>query len=93
LRVVWIVTVVVWLTMSLFYWPFWLAQADKRLVTTYLNCGRFLLLNPVTSIVLALVDALLIGVSLVSALPIVAGLICWLALIGVVAVRQGIARK
>jgi hypothetical protein len=93
LRVIWAITTATWLIMNLFYWPFWLAQADKSMRLTYFNCLKFLALNPLAAVVFALAVAGLLYVSLVTALPIAAGLMCWLGLIGVVAVRQAIARR
>jgi hypothetical protein len=41
LRMVWVVALVLWGSLNLFYWPFWLAQDDKSMWNTYANCGRF----------------------------------------------------
>jgi uncharacterized membrane protein YesL len=90
LRTIWIITSFLWLTMNLLYWPFWLAQEDKRMRTVYQNCGRFLLINPGPSLVLGLFALLLALVSMASAIPLVAGLMAWLALLGVSAVRQSL---
>lgn len=91
LRLLWIAGLTMWLMLNLFYWPFWLAQADKSLRTTYANCGRFLLRHPLSAVFLTAVSVALTVVSLVTTLPFTLGLICWLALLGVVAVEESLA--
>ena len=36
-----VVTMLVWLGLNLFYWPFYLASADRSWRNTYANYGRF----------------------------------------------------
>ena len=93
LRLLWIGGLTIWLMLNLFYWPFWLAQADKSLRTTYANCARFLLRHPLSALFLTAVSVALTAVSLITTLPFTLGLICWLALMGVVAVQQSLALK
>lgn len=91
LRVVWIGGLVVWGSLNLFYWPFWLAQADKSMRTTYANCGRFLLLNVWQGPLLVLVCVALAVVSVVTTLPFTLALMVWLALLAETAVRQSLS--
>jgi uncharacterized membrane protein YesL len=90
LRLVWFVGLGLWVALNLFYWPFWLAQEDRSMRTTYANCGRFLLLNPGPAAVLVLLCLLLALFSVVTTLPFTLALACWLALIGVTAVQRAL---
>jgi uncharacterized membrane protein YesL len=93
LRVIWGVTLFVWFGLNLFYWPFWLAQEDKSLRTTYANSARFFLLNPATGPLLVVFSLLLSVVSLVLTLPFTLALACWLACIGTVAVQHSLEQR
>ena len=76
--------------LNLFYWPLWLAAEDKSIRNTYANCARFWLLHPVAALVLfavCLVAALLL---MPFALPIVLGVVFWIALVAETAVRQSL---
>lgn len=91
LRLLWIAVLTVWLALNFSYWPFWLAQGDRSLVTTYRNCGRFLLLHPGLSLALIVFALTLATASLVLTLPFTLALMCWLALLGLVAVESSLA--
>lgn len=92
LRVVWFVGLLVWLGLNLFYWPFWLRADDPSLRTTYANCARFWLFHPGTALILYLV-CLIVGLaSLPFALPIVLGIVFWIALVAETAVRRSLER-
>ena len=90
LRLIWLLSLTIWLALNLFYWPFWLAQADRSMRTTYANCGRFLLLNPWPALLLIAFSGLLAAISIVTILPFSLALICWLALIGIAAVQRSL---
>ena len=90
LRVVWLVGLVVWLALNLFYWPFYLAAADRSWRNTYANCGRFWLLHPLTALVLFAVCLTIGVVALPFALPIVLGVAFWIALVAETAVRRSL---
>ena len=90
LRPLWALGALFWLALNLFYWPFWLAQEDKRMRVTYTNCVRFLLLNTWPALVLIALCGLLAVVSFLTAAPLGLALMCWLALIGVAAVQQSL---
>ncbi len=90
LRVVWLVGLVVWLALNLFYWPFYLAAEDRSLRNTYANVGRFWLLHPVTALVLFVVCLVIGVIALPFALPIVLGVVFWLALVAETAVRRSL---
>ena len=90
LRLVWGTALTIWLMMNLFYWPFWLGQEDKSWRTTMANCGRFLLLNPGTALVLFIFCAILMTVSVLITVPLVAGAVCLLALVGITAVQRAL---
>ena len=86
----WLAALLVWLGLNLFYWPFYLASADRSWRNTYANCARFWLLHPLTAAVL-LVVALVVGVAAVSTLlPVVLGAAFWLALVAETAVRRSL---
>lgn len=93
LRLLWGLTLVAWFGLNLFYWPFWLAQEDKSLRTTYANAARFFLLNPSAALLLTALSILLTLASLILTLPFTLALACWLASIGTVAVHQSLERK
>lgn len=91
LRLAWIGALTVWTAVNLFYWPFWLEQEKKSVRTALANSGRFLLLHPLTAVVLVFVCGLLLAVSTLTVVPLVLGAVCWVALVGVLAVRQSLA--
>jgi len=86
LRLAWGSIATLWFALNLFYWPFWLAQADRRLVTTLRNALLMFLKAPAFGLTLLLVCAALVLVSVAVTLPFAATLMSWLALIGVLAV-------
>ena len=90
LRVVWLVGLVIWLALNLFYWPFYLAAEDRSLRNTYANGGRFWLLHPATALVLFVVCLAVGVVALPFALPIVLGVVFWIALVAETAVRRSL---
>lgn len=92
LRFVWVVALVIWGSLNLFYWPFWLAQSDKSIRTTYANCGRFLLLNLWQAPLLVLFCTLLALVSVLTTLPFSLALVVWLALLGGTAVQHSMMK-
>jgi uncharacterized membrane protein YesL len=90
LRWVWLAVLLVWLGLNLFYWPFYLAATDRSLRNTYANCARFWLLSPATAAVLTVV-AVVVGIAGVSTLlPVVLGVVFWLALAAEMAVSQSL---
>ncbi|MBK8902749.1 MAG: hypothetical protein IPM53_16285 [Anaerolineaceae bacterium] len=91
LRMVWLVVLVLWGSLNLFYWPFWLEQDDRSMWTTYANCGRFLLLNIWQTPLLLLVCALLTVLSVATTLPFTLALMVWLGLLAGTAVRHSLA--
>ena len=93
LRWLWVVVLLVWLGLNLFYWPFYLAAADRSWRNTYANCARFWLLHPLTGVVLLAV-AVVVGVAAVSTLlPVILGAVFWLALVAETAVRRSLGLK
>jgi hypothetical protein len=90
LRMVWVVALVLWGSLNLFYWPFWLAQDDKSMWNTYANCGRFLLLNIWQTPLLLLVCAVLTVLSVAATLPFTMALMVWLGLLAGTAVRHSL---
>ena len=92
-RLIWGVTMVAWFGLNLFYWPFWLAQDDTSLRTTYANSARFFLLNPVSGPILVILALILTVASLVLTLPFTLALACWLASIATVAVQHSLQQR
>jgi uncharacterized membrane protein YesL len=90
LRLLWGGILIVWVVLTFFYWPFWLAQEDKSLKTTYANCGRFLLLNPFPAVTLVVLGVVLLLLSLVTTLPFFLAVMGWLSLLGVTAVEMSL---
>ena len=93
LRFIWLLVLTIWLGLNLVYWPFWLAQTDKSLRNTYANCGRFLLLNPLSGLGLTAVSALALFVSIFTILPFVLGSMAYVALVGVTAVQHSLLMR
>lgn len=92
MRVVWLVVLLIVLSLNLFYWPFFLAANNKSMRNNYANCARFWLLHPGTAAVLFLV-AVVAGVMAVSwILPIILGIVFWMALVTQTAVSRSLAR-
>ncbi|MCD4671266.1 MAG: hypothetical protein K8R77_01270 [Anaerolineaceae bacterium] len=91
LRLVWGMLLAAWSALNLFYWPFWLNQKDKSLRVTYANCGRFFLLNPLPATILAFFCVALMTVSVLLTVPLVAGAVCLLALVGITAIQNSLA--
>lgn len=92
LRVLWFVGLLAWLGLNLFYWPFWLRASDRTLRNTYANCLRFWLFHPVTALVLFLVFLVAGLICLPFALPIVLGVVFWIALSAETAVGLSLER-
>jgi uncharacterized membrane protein YesL len=90
LRLLWSAIALVWFAMNLFYWPFWLAQSDRRMVNTLRNSLVLMLKVPGFALTLTVISALLIAVSVLITLPLAIGLMAWLALIGVLAVDEAL---
>ena len=92
LRLVWITIGLLWFGMSLFYWPFWLAQADRRVSVTLRNSALFMARRPGVTLILVLSGlAVAVGSTLIT-LPLVVALMAWLALLGTVAVNDELRR-
>ena len=86
LRLAWGGIGLMWLAVNLFYWPFWLAQSDRRLTTTLRNGLLLVAKSPVFSLTLLAFSAVLVIGSALITLPLAAALMAWLALIGTFAV-------
>jgi uncharacterized membrane protein YesL len=93
LRLAWGAIAVVWCAANLYYWPFWLAQHDRRLTVTLRNALVFLLRSPGLALTLAAVSAGLEVVAVATTLPLAAGLMVWLALIATQAVDAALLRS
>jgi hypothetical protein len=90
LRTVWGLVALLWLGANLFYWPFWLVQTDRRLLTTYRNSFVHLLKNPGLSFSLLAICIALVVLGTILVVPLVMVLISWLALIGVLSVEEAL---
>ena len=90
LRFIWAFLLILWIMFNLYYWPFWLAQEDKSMRTTYANCGRFLLLNPWPALIITLICSLMLIVSVLTIIPLLIGAVAWLILVGVTAVNRSL---
>lgn len=92
LRIVWALLLILWLMLNLYFWPFWLAQEDKSLRTTYANCARFLVLNPWPVLIISFICTLFLVVSAALVLPLLVGTVSWLSLAGTTAVQRSLAQ-
>lgn len=91
LRLFWGVIAVVWFMLNLFYWPFWLAQADKSLKTTYQNTFRFFVLHSWTVLAVTGVAAIVMVLSVLYILPLTIGGVVLVMIVAVTAVAQSMA--
>jgi uncharacterized membrane protein YesL len=92
LRLAWGTIATLWFAVNLFYWPFWLAETDRRLGITLRNGLLLYLKAPGFGLVLLLVCGALIAASVLTTLPLAMALMSWLALIGVLAVDTALHR-
>jgi hypothetical protein len=88
LRTVWGLVALLWLGANLFYWPFWLVQTDRRLITTFRNSFILLLKKPGLGLSLLAISITFAVVGTILVVPLVVVLISWIALIGVLAVEE-----
>ena len=93
MRLLWGMIAFIWFSLNLFYWPFWLAQSDRRMLNTYRNSLVLLLKMPLFSLILTAISAFLIMASVMLSLPLVAVLMAWLALIGVLTVDEALKEQ
>lgn len=91
-RLIWGMVAVGWLAVNIFYWPFWLVQATPGIRPTLFNGLLILAKRPIFALIIVLLT-LLIGVGgALLTLPLAAVSMAWIALIGVLAVEEEIAR-
>lgn len=93
LRVVWFLGLMAWLGLNMFYWPFWLEAVDRTMRNTYANSIRFWLLHPATALVLFLICLAVGLICLPFALPIVLGVVFWMAMVAETAVRRSLEQQ
>lgn len=92
LRLVWLAGLLLWLGLNLFYWSLWHAADDKSMRNTYANCARFWLMHPGTALVLLAVSLAVAVLLMPFALPIVLGVVFWIALAAETAVRRSLEK-
>ena len=92
LRAAWGTIALGWFALSLFYWPFWLAQEDRSFRTTLSNSFLFLAKRPGFALTLAVISAIVAAVSVLVTLPLATVLMAWLAFIGLLAVDDELKR-
>jgi len=92
LRLAWGAIAVLWLAANLFFWPFWLAQSDRRLVLAWRNSLLLFLKSPGLGVTLFIFCLALSVGSVLVTLPLAVGLMAWLALVGVLAVEVALGR-
>ncbi len=88
IRLLWLSVLTAWLTMNLFFWPFWLAQTDRRLHLVWLNCLRFVFSQPLAALGIFLFTAVVLVFSLVTVMPLAFGVLPFLAFISLTAVEK-----
>lgn len=88
LRLVWGTITLGWFAINLYYWPFWLSQEDRSLITALRNGLLFMARRPGLALTMTLISAALIIVSVLTTLPLVTILVVWLALMGWLAVDE-----
>jgi uncharacterized membrane protein YesL len=93
LRALWAGIGIGWFVLNTFYWPFWLEQNKPTLRQTLFNCLLFVVKRPIHAITSAGLTLILILVSMVLTLPLGAGLMSWVALIGTATVDQELAME
>jgi hypothetical protein len=88
----WGAIAVLWLAANLFFWPFWLAQSDRRLTLAWRNSLLLFLKSPGLGVTLFIFCLVLSVGSVLVTLPLAVGLMAWLALVGVLAVEVALGR-
>jgi uncharacterized membrane protein YesL len=88
LRWAWALLACAWFASNLYFWPLYLAQSDRRFLTTMGNALKMALLNPGYTLGYAALALLLIAVSALSGLLLGAVLAAWLALWGSLVVED-----
>jgi hypothetical protein len=92
LRLAWGAIALLWLAANLFYWPFWLAQSDRRLVIALRNSLLLYAKSPGLGLTLFIACIALSVASVLVTVPLAVALMAWLALIGVQAVDVALGR-
>lgn len=90
LRLFWGFALAGWFILNLFYWPFWLAQEDRSLKTTYTNAGRLFVLQPLPVMVIAIVTVIVLTISASLVFLLAAGVMGWIALVAILTVQQSL---
>jgi uncharacterized membrane protein YesL len=86
LRIAWGIIALIWYTLNLFYWPFWLQQEDQGMRSTLRNCAVMAVKRPVMCLTLAVATISLFGFSIIFAAPLAVGAMAVAALIATLAV-------
>ncbi len=92
LKAIWLTVLLVVIGINLFYWPFYLAAEDTSMRAVYANCGRFWLLHPGTAVVLLLVAVIVAITSVSWLLPVILGVVFWVALGAQTAVQRSLGK-
>lgn len=92
LRLAWGAIGALWVAANLFYWPFWLAQRDRRMIFALRNSLLLFLKAPGFGLSLLIACLLLSVASVLVTLPLAVALMSWLALVGVLAVESALGR-
>ena len=88
LRVVWTVVGIIWLSAMSLYWPLWLAETDRSVGNTIRNCFVLLLHAPALAFSVIVISAVLFVLSVVTIIPLINGVMVWIAVIGLVTSKQ-----
>lgn len=82
LRLLWTLAAIVWLAATSLYWPLWLVESDRSVGNTLRNCFVLLIHAPVLVFTSAVISAALFVLSIVTIIPLINGVMVWIAFIG-----------
>ena len=75
LRIFWSLLLVGWLTMNLFYWPFWFLSTEPTWRQTLSNCWKLLLMHPFRAVGLVFLIVVLLAIGSLLVVPLPFGLV------------------
>jgi hypothetical protein len=92
LRFTWGVIFLVWFSINLFYWPFWMRQQKHSVVTTFKNSLMLLARHPALVMGFVILTCLLFAFSFMTIIPLMVFAMAWLSLAGVRVIKDELLR-
>jgi hypothetical protein len=92
LRFTWGAIFLIWFSINLFYWPFWLRQQSPSVVTTLKNSFIFLARHPVLVVGFTIMTGLLFAFSIMTIIPLMVVAMALLSLAGTRVIKDELLR-